>query len=93
MCAVRVVWWTHAHAGKLAEFLDTAISFKMGRIKPSEFHAMFFTVASKATEDQAQAANQAKDAMEELEGNFVPCVPRRVSCVVCRVSCVVRRVI
>lgn len=54
-------------SGKLAEFLDTAISFKMGRIKPSEFHAMFFTVASKATEDQAQAANQAKDAMEELE--------------------------
>jgi hypothetical protein len=68
----------------LAEFLDTAISFKMGRIKPSEFHAMFFTVASKATEDQPQAASQAKDAMEELEGKpHHPPVCR--ACRVCRV--------
>jgi hypothetical protein len=58
-------------SGKLAEFLDTSISFKMGRIKPSEFHAMFFTVSSKAA-DQPQSANQAKDAMEELEGTHAP---------------------
>jgi len=52
--------------GKLAEFLDTTVSFKMSRIKPSEFHAMFFTVGSNVS-DEHKAANQAKDVMQELE--------------------------
>jgi len=55
--------------GKLAEFLDTTVSFKMSRIKPSEFHAMFFTVGSNVS-DEHKAANQAKDVMQELEGAY-----------------------
>lgn len=68
-----MTYWKVLIAGKLAEFLDTAISFKLNRIKPSDFHAMFFTVNSK-TESEREAVTQAKDAMQELEGILIPLV-------------------